>query len=330
MGARFYDARIARFTSPDFGVQVPGWTQAYNKFSYAWNNPYSWVDPFGLENEGEYCNSGTCTPFDVAPVDYTAASGVAQSTPAAPTADVATPNASTPTSDVLFENFPMEISGSPTPMGAEQQDREPPSVAFLGPVSDSLLTDAAPTVARSALGPMALGILVQSDSDQSGRPASNPGVEVSSAPLPLPLEGGEGAGGTPPPGRNYADMDLPEGPSSGGRGGRAEGAEGAYSRVLEFTPRDLQKGFMKHGADFGLKGNWNPARAGDFGRAINQFINSKGVVEISGTYRGEAVTHFFNPATGENVIATPTGEYVSGWTLSVEQMQSLFRTGAIQ
>jgi RHS repeat-associated protein len=53
MGARFYDARIARFTSPDFGVQVPGWTQAYNRFSYAWNNPYSWVDPFGLQNEGD-------------------------------------------------------------------------------------------------------------------------------------------------------------------------------------------------------------------------------------------------------------------------------------
>jgi hypothetical protein len=90
----------------------------------------------------------------------------------------------------------------------------------------------------------------------------------------------------------------------------AEGAvqaEGAFSKILGFTERGLQKGFMKHGGDFGLSGNWNPGRSVDFSRVVNQFINSPGVVEISGTYRGNAVTHFFNPVTGVNVIATPSG-----------------------
>jgi len=106
--------------------------------------------------------------------------------------------------------------------------------------------------------------------------------------------------------------------------------EGAFSRVLSFTERDLQKGFTKHGADFGLDGSWNPSRAADFSQAINQFINDPLVVEISGTYRGEAVTHFFNPVTGVNVIASPAGAYVSGWRLSVGQMWNLFRLGAVQ
>ncbi len=51
MGARLYDARIARFTTPDPIVQAPAWSQGWNRFAYAWNNPFAWVDPTGLENE---------------------------------------------------------------------------------------------------------------------------------------------------------------------------------------------------------------------------------------------------------------------------------------
>ena len=50
MGARLYDAVTARFMTPDPTVQVPGWTQSWNRFSYAWNSPMNWVDPTGLQN----------------------------------------------------------------------------------------------------------------------------------------------------------------------------------------------------------------------------------------------------------------------------------------
>lgn len=50
MRARLYDARIARFTSPDPTVQAPGYSQSWNRYSYAWNNPFAWVDPSGLQN----------------------------------------------------------------------------------------------------------------------------------------------------------------------------------------------------------------------------------------------------------------------------------------
>jgi hypothetical protein len=115
-------------------------------------------------------------------------------------------------------------------------------------------------------------------------------------------------------------------------GAAAEGieAEGATSKILNFTERDLQKGFMKHGDDFGLSGNWNPSRSAEFSRAVNMHINDSTVAEISGTYRGAPVTHYFNPATGVNVIATPAGGYVSGWQLGAAQLENLLRSGAVQ
>jgi len=112
-------------------------------------------------------------------------------------------------------------------------------------------------------------------------------------------------------------------------GGAARGA-GATSRVLGFTERNLQKGFTKHGADFGLTGNWNPSRAADFSRAVNQHINDPLVEAIEGTYRGAPAMHYFNPATGVNVIADPAGNFVGGWRLGAEQMENLMRTGELQ
>jgi RHS repeat-associated protein len=47
MNGRMYDARLARFLSPDPYIQSPDYTQSYNRFSYCWNNPMKYVDPDG-------------------------------------------------------------------------------------------------------------------------------------------------------------------------------------------------------------------------------------------------------------------------------------------
>ena len=47
MNGRLYDPVIARFFSPDNFVQVPDFTQSYNRYSYCLNNPLQWVDPSG-------------------------------------------------------------------------------------------------------------------------------------------------------------------------------------------------------------------------------------------------------------------------------------------
>lgn len=47
MNARLYDPVLGRFLSPDPIVQVPDFTQSYNGYAYAMNNPLSYKDPNG-------------------------------------------------------------------------------------------------------------------------------------------------------------------------------------------------------------------------------------------------------------------------------------------
>ena len=62
---------------------------------------------------------------------------------------------------------------------------------------------------------------------------------------------------------------------------------------------------------------------------MNQHINSSGVRAIEGTYRGNPVTHHLNPETGLNVMSDAAGNYVSGWKLGVEQLESVLATGRL-
>jgi hypothetical protein len=105
--------------------------------------------------------------------------------------------------------------------------------------------------------------------------------------------------------------------------------QAGVSRILNFSPAQLQKGFTKHGADFGLSGNWNPSRAADYSRAVHQHINSTAVQVIPGTYRGQAVIHYVDPQTGLNVTSTLSGNYIGGWRLSAEQLQSVLSSGRL-
>jgi RHS repeat-associated protein len=47
MNARLYDPVIGRFFSPDKFVQIPDFTQSYNRYSYCLNNPLHYTDPSG-------------------------------------------------------------------------------------------------------------------------------------------------------------------------------------------------------------------------------------------------------------------------------------------
>jgi RHS repeat-associated protein len=47
MNGRLYDPVIGRFFSPDTYVQNPGFTQSFNRYSYALNNPLKYLDPTG-------------------------------------------------------------------------------------------------------------------------------------------------------------------------------------------------------------------------------------------------------------------------------------------
>ncbi len=47
MNGRVYDPVLSRFLSPDSYVQAPGFSQSFNRYSYAFNNPLVYIDPDG-------------------------------------------------------------------------------------------------------------------------------------------------------------------------------------------------------------------------------------------------------------------------------------------
>jgi len=47
MNARLYDPAVGRFLSPDPYVQMPDFSQSFNRYSYALNNPLRYTDPSG-------------------------------------------------------------------------------------------------------------------------------------------------------------------------------------------------------------------------------------------------------------------------------------------
>lgn len=49
MNARLYDPALGRFLSPDPNIQQPDWSQNLNRYTYAMNNPLSYID-----KDGEY------------------------------------------------------------------------------------------------------------------------------------------------------------------------------------------------------------------------------------------------------------------------------------
>ena len=47
MNGRMYDPILGRFLSPDNYIQLPGFTQSYNRYAYCLNNPLKFTDPSG-------------------------------------------------------------------------------------------------------------------------------------------------------------------------------------------------------------------------------------------------------------------------------------------
>jgi len=47
MNGRLYDPVVGRFLSPDENVQMPDFSQNFNRYSYALNNPLKYIDPNG-------------------------------------------------------------------------------------------------------------------------------------------------------------------------------------------------------------------------------------------------------------------------------------------
>jgi RHS repeat-associated protein len=350
MKGRVYDPKLGRFLTTDPIVANLYFGQSFNAYSYVLGNPLSYVDPSGFQpndvNEPGVLVMPTAF-IEASPEDEPAPNGWVEPTSeaadfgaAAPPTDVDTtgswvapdpslpivelPHATGPGSDDPFGIKPPALAvGYDRPLSMLEQflsgEQSGGRTTFMLPFEPGFFRDLGIALAGDlqvvTLRPQITAFLPPSPREAALGRMAGVGIPLVAAAL------------TPGPGD---DLALSAGTAGGSVAPRAVLEEGAFSKVLTFTERDVQKGFMKHGQDFGLSGKWNPGRSTEFSRAVNMHINDPAVVEIAGTYRGMPVTHFYNPATGVNVIVTPAGHYVSGWQLGVGQLENLLRSGAVR
>ncbi len=322
MNGRVYDPRLGRFVSPDPIVQFPTFSQSYNRYSYVLNSPLSYTDPSGFKSTDVGSKCEECVGNAIGVIGAVVAVVTGSPVIGAVVSTVLTWMSNT-SGESAGSITTIYVLGPPPPGGGGSGETGGNGEAAYGvgralaegdsrSASAEVVDDKWAGVANGAngtldrAGEIAWDILVTLDTGASYVNKYVLGVELN----------------------DYSDLTAaaPLAAMALLPGGRAAGA---FSRILTATPRQLQKGFAKHGADFGLAGDWNPGRAADFSRAVNRHINDPGVQAVSGTYRGQAVTHYVNPRTGLNVVAGPSGNYISGWQLSSEQLRSVLSSGRL-
>jgi hypothetical protein len=99
------------------------------------------------------------------------------------------------------------------------------------------------------------------------------------------------------------------------------------SLTLGPLPPSLQHTY-EHAVDFGFTGNWNKATEAIFEKALADHVNAASTLRIPGTYRGTiSVIHNVDPATGLDVMQSPTGNLISGWRLNPQQLWNVLTRG---
>lgn len=99
-------------------------------------------------------------------------------------------------------------------------------------------------------------------------------------------------------------------------------------RTITISARQLQRKF-KHAADFGVIGRYSRAQATQFEQALRAHVENQATLMISGSYRGEPVTHFVHPQTGLDVMRDTEGVFMSGWRLTPEQLAHVLSRGSL-
>jgi hypothetical protein len=100
------------------------------------------------------------------------------------------------------------------------------------------------------------------------------------------------------------------------------------SEAVKFETDQVRDKF-KHASDFGVTGNSNPSSWRKLTDAMRAHIDAPGTQAITGTYRGNPVIHHLDPSTGLNVMTKPSGEFISGWKLSPDQLKNVVTRGSL-
>jgi hypothetical protein len=106
-------------------------------------------------------------------------------------------------------------------------------------------------------------------------------------------------------------------------------ADDAELPSLSASTSKLQHTYSEHASDFGYSGNWNKATGESFEDTLSEHIDDPDTSRIVGTYRGDPVIHNVNPATGLDVIQSPSGGLISGWRLNSQQLSNVLTRGSL-
>ena len=99
-------------------------------------------------------------------------------------------------------------------------------------------------------------------------------------------------------------------------------------RFVTFTDRQLQKKF-KHAVDLGIAGSYSNESAKAFAEALIAHVSDAAVQQIAGTFRRRPVIHYFQDATGIDVMTETDGTLISVWKLNDAQRQNLVERGSL-
>lgn len=101
-----------------------------------------------------------------------------------------------------------------------------------------------------------------------------------------------------------------------------------YQTEYRISELQLCKKFDKHAHDFGILGHCNAQSLAEFKSAIEALLQDSNVKVIVGTFRRHRpVIYYFEPNTRLTIMLSDTGDFVSGWKLSLMQEKWLLETG---
>jgi hypothetical protein len=103
---------------------------------------------------------------------------------------------------------------------------------------------------------------------------------------------------------------------------------GADLPELSASRSQLEAKFY-HAPDFGVTESRGAAGFDAYGKAVNSFINDSSTVRTLGTYRGDPAILNYNPDSGLVVVQAPSGEFISGWQASEQQLWNVMNRGSL-
>jgi hypothetical protein len=91
----------------------------------------------------------------------------------------------------------------------------------------------------------------------------------------------------------------------------------------------LQHIYDKHAGDFGVSGNKNKGQLDALKESIDDHIGDPNTTKITGEYHGQPAEMYYNSQTKNVVITDRSGNLITGFRLSPDQVGHLTTTGRL-